>query len=65
MTRDVKVVSPEMKMQEVLNLFRVARISGAPVVSDGQLIGIISLEDLIRALRDMGGANSILPSSVI
>lgn len=54
MTRDIKVATPTMKMQEVLTLFREARISGAPVVDEGRLLGIISLEDLIRALRDMG-----------
>jgi CBS domain-containing protein/anti-sigma regulatory factor (Ser/Thr protein kinase) len=54
MTRDIKLVTPTMKIQEVLNLFREARISGAPVVAGGKLVGIISLEDLIRALRDMG-----------
>ncbi len=27
------------------------RISGAPVVADGEMIGIISLEDLIRAME--------------
>lgn len=54
MTRDIKVATPTMKMQEVLTLFREARISGAPVVDEGKLLGIISLEDLIRALRDMG-----------
>lgn len=54
MTRDIKAVSPAMKMQEILNLFRETRISGAPVVDQGQLVGVISLEDLIRALRDSG-----------
>jgi CBS domain-containing protein/anti-sigma regulatory factor (Ser/Thr protein kinase) len=54
MTRDVKMVTPTTKIEEVLNLFREVRISGAPVVVEGKLVGIISLEDLIRALRDMG-----------
>lgn len=54
MTRDIKVATPTMKVQEVLDLFREARISGAPVVEAGNLVGIISLEDLIRALRDLG-----------
>ncbi|MCL4297268.1 MAG: CBS domain-containing protein [Anaerolineae bacterium] len=54
MTRDVKVVTPTIMMEEVLDLFREARISGAPVVAEGELVGIISIEDLIRALRDMG-----------
>jgi CBS domain-containing protein/anti-sigma regulatory factor (Ser/Thr protein kinase) len=54
MTREIQIVSPTMQMQEVLDLFREARISGAPVIDEGQLVGIISLEDLIRALRDLG-----------
>jgi CBS domain-containing protein/anti-sigma regulatory factor (Ser/Thr protein kinase) len=54
MTRDIKVVTPEMTMQEVLNLFREGRISGAPVILEEKLVGIISLEDLIRALQDYG-----------
>ncbi len=54
MTREVQTVSPSMQMHEVLNLFRETRISGAPVVDNGQVVGLISLEDLIRALRDLG-----------
>lgn len=51
MTGSVKVVSPGMLMADVLELFREARISGAPVVRDGEVIGIVSIEDLIRSLR--------------
>ncbi len=54
MTRDPEVVDPRLQMKDVLELFREKRISGAPVVSDGRLVGIISIEDLIRALRDLG-----------
>jgi len=50
MTRDPKVVTPDVQMGTVLELFRQARISGAPVVSDDELVGVISIEDLIRAL---------------
>lgn len=50
MTGDVKFVAPDLPMAYVLELFRRARISGAPVVSDGALVGIVSIEDLIRAL---------------
>ncbi len=50
MTGDVKVVTPDLPMAYVLKLFRQARISGAPVVSDGDLVGIVSIEDLIRSL---------------
>ncbi|MBN2402715.1 MAG: CBS domain-containing protein [Spirochaetes bacterium] len=51
MKRDVQTVSPDMRLQDVLDMFREKRISGAPVVSDGRLTGIISIEDLIRSLR--------------
>ncbi len=51
MASDLACFSPEVKMQEVLEVFRQKRISGAPVISDqGDLIGIISMEDLIRCL---------------
>jgi CBS domain-containing protein/anti-sigma regulatory factor (Ser/Thr protein kinase) len=51
MTANVKVVNPELSMMDVLELFRQARISGAPVVDEGALVGIVSIEDLIRSLR--------------
>jgi CBS domain-containing protein/anti-sigma regulatory factor (Ser/Thr protein kinase) len=56
MTREVKMVAPSTPMMEVLELLRKARISGAPVVLEGQLVGIISIEDLLCALRDFGQA---------
>ena len=55
MTCDVHTVTPDMQIVEVLDLFRRGRISGAPVVSDGTMIGIISLEDLIRAMERGNG----------
>ncbi|HEX7432202.1 MAG TPA: CBS domain-containing protein [Anaerolineaceae bacterium] len=51
MTREIKALTPEMQMIDVLDLFRQERISGAPVVVDGQLIGVVSIEDLIRLMR--------------
>jgi Mg/Co/Ni transporter MgtE len=53
MSRDVKYVTPDMRMVDLLELLRQARISGAPVVSDGALLGVISLEDLIRSMTAM------------
>ncbi|HSJ52248.1 MAG TPA: CBS domain-containing protein [Anaerolineae bacterium] len=51
MKSDVISVGPEMGMREFKELLRAHRISGAPVLEDGRLIGVISLEDLIRALE--------------
>ena len=50
MTRDVRKLSPDMKMKDVLDDFRQNRISGAPVISNDELIGVISIEDIINCL---------------
>ncbi len=53
MTSNLFCFSPDGKMEEVLEVFRQKRISGAPIISkNGELIGIISMEDLIRCLVD-------------
>ncbi len=52
MTKNVFHLSPNDQMSVVLNVFREKRWSGAPVTSNGQLIGILSIEDLIRSLRE-------------
>jgi len=51
MTKNPSVVSPETVMDDILEIFRKNRISGTPVVSNGQLFGIVSIEDLIRCLK--------------
>jgi len=50
MTAEPVIVSPGMKMREVTEIFRTRRISGAPVLENGLLVGIISIEDIIRCL---------------
>ncbi|HTP10929.1 MAG TPA: CBS domain-containing protein [Anaerolineae bacterium] len=68
MTRNLLTITPDMQIVEVIDLFRRARISGAPVLSEGKLIGIISLEDLIRALERGNGharARSYMSTEVI
>jgi CBS domain-containing protein/anti-sigma regulatory factor (Ser/Thr protein kinase) len=52
MSSNVRWVRPEMHMSEFLDLLRQGRISGAPVVDNDILVGIISLEDLVRSLQD-------------
>lgn len=51
MTKDPFVVTPEAQMNDLLELFRKNRISGTPVVVNKQLVGIVSIEDLIRCLQ--------------
>ena len=50
MTVNVKSLTPDTSMSDALEIFRAARISGAPVVGPTGLVGVISLEDLIRWL---------------
>jgi anti-sigma regulatory factor (Ser/Thr protein kinase)/predicted transcriptional regulator len=52
MTENVLCLSPDLKMGEALDTFQKDRISGAPIIEDDALIGIISIEDLIRSLRE-------------
>lgn len=52
MTRDVITVTPDVTMGEFRDLLRDNRISGTPVVEDKDMVGIISVEDLIKALAE-------------
>jgi CBS domain-containing protein/anti-sigma regulatory factor (Ser/Thr protein kinase) len=51
MTKEIKTLTENQKMRDVVELFRQCRISGAPVVNEeGHFSGVISIEDLIRSL---------------
>jgi CBS domain-containing protein/anti-sigma regulatory factor (Ser/Thr protein kinase) len=50
MTKEMTTVTPQTSMVEFREILRVNRISGTPVLENGQLVGIISIEDLIKAL---------------
>ncbi len=52
MTEEVYSLSPDMQMETALDIFQKERFSGAPVLQNDELIGILSIEDLIRALRE-------------
>jgi len=51
MTRQVITVRPDTTMRQLKEILRLNRISGAPVMQDGTMVGIISIEDLIKALE--------------
>lgn len=50
MSREVFTLTPVQTMRDGIELLRIKRISGAPVVENGNLVGVISTEDLMRAL---------------
>ncbi len=51
MVSDVKSVRPDIPMNDLLEIMRQGRISGTPVVEGGNLVGLVSIEDLIHAMR--------------
>lgn len=51
MTAEIRTATPDMPLARVLELLRIHRISGLPVVEDGGLVGILSIEDIVRALQ--------------
>ncbi len=52
MATKIVTVGPDQTMSEFRIILRDNRISGTPVVENGKLVGMISLEDLINALYD-------------
>ena len=59
MTKDVISVSSSTAMNELRETLRRNRISGVPVMDDGRLVGVISIEDFIRWLAD-GGVDCLI-----
>jgi CBS domain-containing protein/anti-sigma regulatory factor (Ser/Thr protein kinase) len=50
MTADPATVSPRTSMAHLREILRDRRISGTPVVSKGALVGIVTIEDLVKCL---------------
>lgn len=50
MTRSVFTISPNVTMADFREVLRANRISGTPVMDEGKMVGIVSIEDLIKAL---------------
>lgn len=50
MRTDVTIVEPHMSMREAQVLMREKRVSATPVVDSDQLVGIVTVEDIIKAL---------------
>lgn len=50
MRRDLIACRPEDTLRDVQHILRASSISGVPVIQDGLLVGIVSIEDIIKAL---------------
>ena len=54
MTRNVITVPPGTTLRELAKVLKENRVNGVPVVSkDGTLIGVITMTDLLKMLRDI------------
>lgn len=56
MTRHPIALAPGDLCHEVLNMFRARCIRHAPVLEDGQLVGVVSDRDLLRGVHALIGA---------
>lgn len=62
MQRDVVAVSPDLTLRELVEVFSGQGVSGAPVVANERVIGVISTTDILD-LREENPAVSLGPSA--
>jgi len=55
MTADVVTVTPETTLREAMELLARRHVSGAPVVSGGTLVGVVSATDLMAFVAALSG----------
>ncbi len=60
MTRQVVTVSPLDTMRAVKELLQVLHLSGAPVVQEGRVVGIVTVLDVLKWLAQQDGV--LLPA---
>lgn len=55
MTQTVVAVSPDMKVQELLEFWKAHTYSGFPVVDEGRVVGVVSETDMVYRDRPLKG----------
>lgn len=55
MQRDVVAVAPDLTLRELVELFAEQEVSGAPVISGGKVVGVVSTTDIYDLREDVGG----------
>ncbi|MGH7713105.1 MAG: CBS domain-containing protein, partial [Gemmatimonadaceae bacterium] len=58
MTTDVLSVSPELSVRDAMALLASRHVSGAPVVTGGKVVGVISSTDLLDFAASLPGVPS-------
>lgn len=66
MTRDVVTVPPEVTLRDAMALFAARHVSGAPVVANGEVIGVVTANDLLGLAASLPGSPTVseLPDDV-
>ena len=63
MTKDVVTVPTDMTVRDAMSLFATRHITGAPVVSQGKVVGVVSLTDLAELAAASPGTPTGRPES--
>src|SRR5690349_18621043 len=63
MTKDVVTVPAELSVRDAMSLFATRHITGAPVVSQGKVVGVVSLTDLVELAAASPGSPTGRPDS--
>ena len=61
MTRDVVTFAPELSLRSAMELLTTRHISGAPVVAQGRVVGVVSLTDLAEFAASSPGVPTEQP----
>jgi CBS domain-containing protein len=59
MTRDVVTLDPDMTLRDALDILSARRISGAPVLEAGRIVGVLSAMDIIEFLAITPGVPDV------
>jgi CBS domain-containing protein len=61
MTRDLVTLSPEHSLRDAMSLLTSRHVSGAPVLANGRVVGVISLTDLAESVSSAPGVPTERP----
>lgn len=64
MTKSVITISPDLTIRDAMSLLSTRHISGAPVVSGGEIVGVITSNDLMAFAAELPGAPAELQDEV-
>ena len=53
MTKDVVTISPEATLKEAGLTLKTKRISGIPVVENGNIVGVITITDIMKIIEEI------------